>query len=131
MKKALEQVFLQILSFKSIERETKSITLSQPEIVAMYKIDLGQNNRMVTVPDRFVLGCYSGILNSCIAIELNIAIMPAFVLMRQIARNYGELYAKIQALDIATTKKYLGNYTPVTYRKIGGKKKGSQAIRFK
>lgn len=41
----------------------------------------------------------SGILNSDIAIEVNISIMRAFVMMRQIASNYGELYTKILALE--------------------------------
>ncbi len=45
------------------------------------------------------LAMLSGILNSDIAIEVNISIMRAFVMMRQIASNYGELYSKILALE--------------------------------
>jgi hypothetical protein len=41
----------------------------------------------------------SGLLNSDIAIEMNIAIMRAFVIMRQWAMNHQELSEKLNALE--------------------------------
>lgn len=41
----------------------------------------------------------SGLLNSDIAIEMNIAIMRAFVMMRQWAMNHQELSEKLNALE--------------------------------
>ncbi len=41
----------------------------------------------------------SGLLNSDIAIEMNIAIMRAFVIMRQWAMNHQELIEKLNALE--------------------------------
>lgn len=41
----------------------------------------------------------SGLLNSDIAIEINISIMRAFVMMRQWALNHQELSAKLNALE--------------------------------
>jgi ORF6N domain len=82
------------------------------QIVTAYKetepmlsqnVTASQKKRNVTaLPYAFTeqgLAMLSGILNSDIAIEVNISIMRAFVMMRQVASQYGELYKKIQALE--------------------------------
>lgn len=53
----------------------------------------------------------SGVLNSDRAIEVNIAIMRTFVLIRQYAMNHKELQEKLQKLE----KKYNKNFKEVFY----------------
>ena len=48
----------------------------------------------------------SGLLNSDIAIEMNIAIMRAFVMMRQFALNYQELSEKLMELEKQYDQKF-------------------------
>ena len=48
----------------------------------------------------------SGLLNSDIAIEMNIAIMRAFVMMRQFALTYQELSEKLLELEKLHNQKF-------------------------
>ncbi len=52
----------------------------------------------------------SGIINSNKAIEVNISIMRAFVLMRHVALNYTELAKEIKKLEKKFNKKFIDVY---------------------
>ncbi|WP_321375016.1 ORF6N domain-containing protein [uncultured Draconibacterium sp.] len=80
----------------------------------------------------------SSVLRSPIAIEINISIMRAFVLMREMALGYDELLKRIEQLEISTNAQFSEIYqaltelmkkpekverNPIGYRQIGGTKK--------
>ena len=80
----------------------------------------------------------SSVLRSSTAIEINISIMRAFVLMRQMALGYDELLKRIEQLEISTNTQFSEIYqaltelmkkpekaerNPIGYRLIGGTKK--------
>ena len=56
----------------------------------------------------------SGILRSERAIEVNICIMRAFVLMRQMVIGYEELLQRIEQLEISTNTQFLDIYQALT-----------------
>jgi hypothetical protein len=56
----------------------------------------------------------SGLLNSDIAIETNIAIMRAFVTLRQYALGYAELNRKLEDFMIATDMQFSEIYQALT-----------------
>jgi ORF6N domain len=61
------------------------------------------------------LAMLSGILNSDVAINVNINIMRAFVMMRQYALNYQDLATKISALEQNYNKQFADVYEALDY----------------
>jgi ORF6N domain len=61
------------------------------------------------------LAMLSGILNSDVAINVNINIMRAFVMMRQYALNYQDLAAKISAIEQNYNKQFADVYEALDY----------------
>ena len=61
------------------------------------------------------LAMLSGILNSDVAINVNINIMRAFVMMRQYALNYQDLAVKISALEQNYNKQFADVYEALDY----------------
>ena len=56
----------------------------------------------------------SSVLRSKVAIEVNISIMRAFVLMRQMAVGYEELLKRIEELEVSTDAPFNELYQPLT-----------------
>ena len=56
----------------------------------------------------------SGILKSDIAINVNIAIMRAFVMLRQYALGYAELNHKLEDFMVSTNMQFNDIYTALT-----------------
>ena len=56
----------------------------------------------------------SSVLRSKVAIEVNISIMRAFVLMRQMAIGYEELSRRIEELEVSTDAQFNELYQPLT-----------------
>ena len=56
----------------------------------------------------------SSVLRSKVAIEVNISIMRAFVLMRQMAIGYEELLKRIEELEVSTDAQFNELYQPLT-----------------
>ena len=56
----------------------------------------------------------SSVLRSQTAIEVNISIMRAFVLMRRIAMNYEELLKRIEELELNTDSRFNEIYQTLT-----------------
>ena len=56
----------------------------------------------------------SSVLRSKVAIEVNISIMRAFVLMRQMAVGYEELLRRIEELEVSTDAQFNELYQPLT-----------------
>lgn len=56
----------------------------------------------------------SSVLRSKVAIEVNISIMRAFVLMRQMAVGYEELLKRIGELEVSTDAQFNELYQPLT-----------------
>ena len=56
----------------------------------------------------------SSVLRSKVAIEVNISIMRAFVLMRQMAVGYEELLKRIEELEVSTDAQFNELYHPLT-----------------
>jgi ORF6N domain len=61
------------------------------------------------------LAMLSGILNSDVAINVNISIMRAFVMMRQYALNYQDLATKISALEQNYNKQFTDVFEALDY----------------
>ena len=61
------------------------------------------------------LAMLSGILNSDVAINVNINIMRAFVMMRQYALNYQDLATKISALEQNYNKQFTDVFEALDY----------------
>ena len=61
------------------------------------------------------LAMLSGILNSDVAINVNINIMRAFVMMRRYALNYQDLAVKISALEQNYNKQFADVYEALDY----------------
>jgi hypothetical protein len=61
------------------------------------------------------LAMLSGILNSDVAINVNINIMRAFVMMRQYALNYQDLATKISSLEQDYDKQFANVYEALDY----------------
>lgn len=56
----------------------------------------------------------SSVLRSPTAIEINISIMRAFVLMRELAIGYEDLIKRIEQLEISTNAQFLEIYQALT-----------------
>ena len=56
----------------------------------------------------------SSVLRSKVAIEVNISIMRAFVLMRQMVIGYEELLKRIEELEVSTDAQFNELYQPLT-----------------
>ena len=61
------------------------------------------------------LAMLSGILNSDVAINVNISIMRAFVMMRQYALNYQDLATKISVLEQNYNKQFADVFEALDY----------------
>ncbi len=61
------------------------------------------------------LAMLSGILNSDVAINVNIGIMRAFVMIRQYALNYQDLAKKIEQLEETNNKQFSDIYEALNY----------------
>ena len=87
-----------------------SIGVSQNVIPPAYKFG-------VAMPMAFTeqgVAMLSSVLRSKVAIEVNISIMRAFVLMRQMAIGYEELSRRIEELEVSTDAQFNELYQALT-----------------
>ena len=89
--------------------------LSKDEANLLLSIGVSQNvippayNFGVAMPMAFTeqgVAMLSSVLRSKVAIEVNISIMRAFVLMRQMAIGYEELLKRIEELEVSTDAQF-------------------------
>ena len=97
--------------------------LTQKEANLLLSIGVSQNvippdyNFGVAMPMAFTeqgVAMLSSVLRSKIAIEVNISIMRAFVLMRQMAIGYEELSRRIEELEVSTDAQFNELYQALT-----------------
>ena len=97
--------------------------LTQEEANLLLSIGVSQNvippdyNFGVAMPMAFTeqgVAMLSSVLRSKVAIEVNISIMRAFVLMRQMAIGYEELSRRIEELEVSTDAQFNELYQAVT-----------------
>ena len=97
--------------------------LTQEEANLLLSIGVSQNvippayNFGVAMPMAFTeqgVAMLSSILRSKVAIEVNISIMRAFVLMRQMAIGYEELSRRIEELEVSTDAQFNELYQALT-----------------
>lgn len=97
--------------------------LTQEEANLLLSIGVSQNvippdyNFGVAMPMAFTeqgVAMLSSVLRSKVAIEVNISIMRAFVLMRQIAIGYEELSRRIEELEVSTDAQFNELYQALT-----------------
>lgn len=97
--------------------------LTQEEANLLLSIGVSQNvippayNFGVAMPMAFTeqgVAMLSSVLRSKVAIEVNISIMRAFVLMRQMAIGYEELSRRIEELEISTDAQFNELYQALT-----------------
>ena len=97
--------------------------LTQEEANLLLSIGVSQNvippdyNFGVAMPMAFTeqgVAMLSSVLRSKVAIEVNISIMRAFVLMRQMAIGYEELSRRIEELEVSTDAQYNELYQALT-----------------
>ena len=97
--------------------------LTQEEANLLLSIGVSQNvippayNFGVAMPMAFTeqgVAMLSSVLRSKIAIEVNISIMRAFVLMRQMAIGYEELLKRIEELEVSTDAQFNELYQALT-----------------
>ena len=97
--------------------------LTQEEANLLLSIGVSQNvippdyNFGVAMPMAFTeqgVAMLSSVLRSKVAIEVNISIMRAFVLMRQMAIGYEELSRRIEELEVSTDAKFNELYQALT-----------------
>ena len=97
--------------------------LTQEEANLLLSIGVSQNvippdyNFGVAMPMAFTeqgVAMLSSVLRSKIAIEVNISIMRAFVLMRQMAIGYEELSRRIEELEVSTDAQFNELYQALT-----------------
>lgn len=97
--------------------------LTQEEANLLLSIGVSQNvippayNFGVAMPMAFTeqgVAMLSSVLRSKIAIEVNISIMRAFVLMRQMAIGYEELSRRIEELEVSTDAQFNELYQVLT-----------------
>ena len=97
--------------------------LTQEEANLLLSIGVSQNvippayNFGVAMPMAFTeqgVAMLSSVLRSKVAIEVNISIMRAFVLMRQMAIGYEELLKRIEELEVSTDAKFNELYQALT-----------------
>ena len=97
--------------------------LTQEEANLLLTIGVSQNvippdyNFGVAMPMAFTeqgVAMLSSVLRSKVAIEVNISIMRAFVLMRQMAIGYEELSRRIEELEVSTDAQFNELYQALT-----------------
>ena len=97
--------------------------LTQEEANLLLSIGVSQNvippdyNFGVAMPMAFTeqgVAMISSVLRSKVAIEVNISIMRAFVLMRQMAIGYEELSRRIEELEVSTDAQFNELYQALT-----------------
>ena len=97
--------------------------LSKEEANLLLSIGVSQNvippdyNFGIAMPMAFTeqgVAMLSSVLRSKIAIEVNISIMRAFVLMRQMAIGYEELSRRIEELEVSTDAQFNELYQALT-----------------
>ena len=97
--------------------------LTQEEANLMLSIGVSQNvippdyNFGIAMPMAFTeqgVAMLSSVLRSKVAIEVNISIMRAFVLMRQMAIGYEELSRRIEELEVSTDTQFNELYQALT-----------------
>ena len=97
--------------------------LTQEEANLLLSIGVSQNvippayNFGVAMPMAFTeqgVAMLSSVLRSKVAIEVNISIMRAFVLMRQMAVGYEELLKRIEELEVSTDAQFNELYQALT-----------------
>ena len=97
--------------------------LTQEEANLLLSTGVSQNvippayNFGVAMPMAFTeqgVAMLSSVLRSKVAIEVNISIMRAFVLMRQMAVGYEELLKRIEELEVSTDAQFNELYQPLT-----------------
>ena len=97
--------------------------LTQEEANLLLSIGVSQNvippayNFGVAMPMAFTeqgVAMLSSVLRSKVAIEVNISIMRAFVLMRQMAIGYEELPRRIEELEVSTDAQFNELYQALT-----------------
>ena len=97
--------------------------LTQEEANLLLSIGVSQNvippayNFGVAMPMAFTeqgVAMLSSVLRSKIAIEVNISIMRAFVLMRQMVIGYEELLKRIEELEVSTDAQFNELYQALT-----------------
>ena len=97
--------------------------LTQEEANLLLSIGVSQNvippdyNFGVAMPMAFTeqgVAMLSSVLRSKVAIEVNISIMRAFVLMRQMAIGYEELSRRIEELEVSTDAQFNFLYQALT-----------------
>ena len=97
--------------------------LTQEEANLLLSIGVSQNvippayNFGVAMPMAFTeqgVAMLSSVLRSKVAIEVNISIMRAFVLMRQMANGYEELSRRIEELEVSTDAQFNELYQALT-----------------
>lgn len=97
--------------------------LTQEEANLLLSIGVSQNvippayNFGVAMPMAFTeqgVAMLSSVLRSKVAIEVNISIMRAFVLMRQMAIGYEELSRRIEELEVNTDAQFNELYQALT-----------------
>ena len=97
--------------------------LTQEEANLLLSIGVSQNvippayNFGVAMPMAFTeqgVAMLSSVLRSKVAIEVNISIMRAFVLMRQMAIGYEELLKRIEELEASTDAQFNELYQALT-----------------
>ena len=97
--------------------------LTQEEANLLLSIGVSQNvippayNFGVAMPMAFTeqgVAMLSSVLRSKVAIEVNISIMRAFVLMRQMAIGYEELSRRIEELEVSTAAQFNELYQALT-----------------
>ena len=97
--------------------------LTQEEANLLLSIGVSQNvippayNFGVAMPMAFTeqgVAMLSSVLRSKVAIEVNISIMRAFILMRQMAIGYEELSRRIEELEVSTDAQFNELYQALT-----------------
>ena len=97
--------------------------LTQEEANLLLSLGVSQNvippdyNFGVAMPMAFTeqgVAMLSSVLRSKVAIEVNISIMRAFVLMRQMAIGYEELSRRIEELEVSTDAQFNELYQALT-----------------
>lgn len=97
--------------------------LTQEEANLLLSTEVSQNvippayNFGVAMPMAFTeqgVAMLSSVLRSKVAIEVNISIMRAFVLMRQMAIGYEELSRRIEELEVSTDAQFNELYQVLT-----------------
>ena len=97
--------------------------LTKEEANLLLSIGVSQNvippdyNFGVAMPMAFTeqgVAMLSSVLRSKVAIEVNISIMRAFVLMRQMAIDYEELLKRIEELEVSTDAQFNELYQALT-----------------